>query len=81
MKSVNNLNEMISDFLANGGKITRVKDGMPKDLKRIKRSGWQFGGKRIYAITLASRNEKKDIFAGGMITKPQFKGSKMKMCW
>lgn len=70
----------IDKFFSNGGKIKKCKPGTPKDLKRIKRSGWQFGGKRCFINTLAQRqtqsNADGDMFDVGGLKRPRFKGRK-----
>jgi hypothetical protein len=57
-----NVESMIADFLSNGGRITHCKPGMPKDLRRLKRSGWLFGGKRTYVATLANRGRGDELY-------------------
>ena len=54
--------EMIDAYLANGGVVKVLKPGMPKDLKRMKRSGWLFGGKRCYVATLAQRGRGNELY-------------------
>ena len=35
--------KMVAAYLASGGQITKLKPGIPKDLKRMRYTGWLFG--------------------------------------
>ena len=59
---------LVEQFLSNGGKVKKLKAGTPKDLKRIIRSGWLFGGRRTYNNTLMNRGA--NIFDGSTVIKP-----------
>lgn len=66
--------QLIAEFLSNGGKIKKAtKTATPKDLQRLKRNGWMFGGKRTYVATLSKRQERAEMFEG-IIAKPTVKG-------
>ena len=54
--------QLIQAYIDNGGIIKVLKPGMPKDLKRMKRSGWLFGGKRTYVATLNNRGRGNDLY-------------------
>lgn len=56
--------QLVSEFLARGGMVKVLKPGTPKDLRRLKRSGWLFGGKRCYVATLASRGRGDELYTG-----------------
>ena len=63
---------LVADFINSGGKIKVLKPGTPKDLKRLKRSGWLFGGRRTYNATLLNRSQSSEsnLFDGGAVIKP-----------
>jgi hypothetical protein len=70
--------EMIDEYLRQGGTVTYFKPGTPKDLKRMRRSGWLFGGKRTYVATMHARQDR----AGGTMfdvafAKPTSKNRKL----
>jgi len=62
---------LVNQFLANGGKIIRVKAGTPKDLKRMIRGYGLFGGKRRYVANIAQRQDMGtgELFTG-IVAKP-----------
>ena len=66
LRAENNI--LVDQFLANGGKVKKLKAGTPKDLKRIIRSGWLFGGRRTYNNSLMARGA--NIFDGATVIKP-----------
>jgi hypothetical protein len=57
-----NIEQLVANYLSNGGTVKVLKPGMPKDLKRMKRSGWLFGGKRCYVATLAQRGRGNELY-------------------
>jgi hypothetical protein len=57
-----NIEQLVANYLSNGGVVKVLKPGMPKDLKRMKRSGWLFGGKRCYVATLAQRGRGNELY-------------------
>lgn len=57
-----NIEQLVASYLSNGGVVKVLKPGMPKDLKRMKRSGWLFGGKRCYVATLAQRGRGNELY-------------------
>ena len=73
-----NLDQMILDFLARGGSITKCRKGTPKDLQRMKSSGWLFGGKRTYVATMHKRQDSaKGQMFDGVIAKPMARGNRL----
>lgn len=71
--------DLVRQFLASGGRITKVKNGTPKDLKAMIRGYGLFGGKRSYVATLSQRQDsgKGNLFAG-IVAKPTTGGRNLK---
>jgi hypothetical protein len=55
-----NFDDALKEYLAKGGKITKCKPGVPKDLARMKRQYGLFGGQRRYKASVALRVDGKD---------------------
>lgn len=72
------LNALVAEFLARGGTVTQCRKGTPKDLQRMKSSGWLFGGKRTFVATMHKRQDSAqgEMF-GGVVAKPMARGNRL----
>mgnify|MGYP003330973972 FL=1 len=70
--------KMVAAYLASGGKVTVCKPGTPKDLKRMRYTGWLFGGRRCYVASVHRRSEsaKGEMFMRDM-AKPMTNNKKL----
>ena len=73
------IQQLIKAYFEKGGKVIKCRPGTPKDLLALKRTGWQFGGRRTYVATLNKRQEsgKGEMFTG-IIARPHSKGKTVK---
>ena len=51
------IDAMVAEFRARGGVVTKCRPGTPKDLQRMKSTGWLFGGKRTFVATMHKRQD------------------------
>lgn len=70
--------ELVDEFKRAGGRVRRVaKLGVPKDLERMKKNGWLFGGRRTFVATMHKRQDSAKGEMFGTLAKPMARGRKL----
>jgi len=62
--------DLVAQYISNGGVVKRLKPGTPKDLKRMRYTGWLFGGKRTFIASVSKRNSTSELFSTNSVAMP-----------